>query len=82
MKVPAYNCLGCGSTLDAATDPLGDGTPASGDMTICLYCGHLMAFGDDLALRELTGAEMIEVAGDKKILAIQAAAAAARKEIG
>jgi len=50
-----------------------DDKPASGDVTVCLYCGHIMAFAEDLSLRELTNEEAREVAGDKRILAIQRA---------
>lgn len=65
-------CPNCGKRLDAATcftDPAAK--PAPGDLTICFYCGHLMAFADDLRVRQLTDPEMVEVAGDPRILALQ-----------
>ena len=37
-------CLGCGKFVDAATGVFGARTPESGDVTVCLYCGHLMVF--------------------------------------
>ena len=69
-------CLACGTTMDAAThtsDP--DVRPSPNDITICLYCGHLMAFGDDLQLRALTDDEMHQCAGDPVILKLQKARA-------
>lgn len=48
-----------------------DASPAPGDITICLCCGHLMAFADDLSPRALTDAEMVAIAGDRRVLAVQ-----------
>ena len=49
----------------------GEHKPQSGDVTICLYCGHIMAFGKALELRSLTDEEMLEVAGDRRIVLLQ-----------
>lgn len=68
--VPGGHCLGCGKQLDGASACGGRG-PQPGDTTICIYCGHLMAFADDLTFRALTDAEMIEIAGDPDVLLIQ-----------
>jgi hypothetical protein len=46
-----------------------------------MYCGHVMAFGDDLMLRDLTEQEMHEVAGDERILAVQLAVQKVRASI-
>jgi hypothetical protein len=66
-------CVSCGKTLDAATLPEGEDAPSPGDISLCLYCGHLMAYADDLELRNLTDEEMHEVAGDPHILRMQRA---------
>jgi len=42
-----------------------------GDATVCLTCGHLMVFGEDLLLRNPTDAEIVKFAGDKRLLAVQ-----------
>jgi len=76
--IPASSCLNCGKLLDAATGVLEygfDATPDPGDLTVCIACGHLMAFGDDLQLRDLTAEEMKDAAGDRRIIAIQEARA-------
>jgi hypothetical protein len=68
-------CTACGKLCDGATGVGCDGGPGPGDWTICFYCGHLMAFADDLTLRNLSDAEMVEVAGDPRIIAVQRARA-------
>lgn len=72
-KIKESRCLSCGKKLDGCTSVACDAMPSPGDVTICITCGHIMAFGDDLTLRELTDAEMYEIAGDERILAVQAA---------
>jgi hypothetical protein len=71
--LPKDYCLGCKCLLEVATDIVGDEAPESGDITICLYCGHIMAFDEQLKVRELTSQEMHKVAGHRIILAAQAA---------
>jgi transcription elongation factor Elf1 len=68
-------CPSCGKLLDGAAGVATDARPEPGDVSVCVYCGHLMAFADDLTLRELTAAEMHEIAGDERILAVQRARA-------
>lgn len=75
MLIPACDCLECGKELDAAT--CFEGTePAPGDITICVYCGHIMAFGETGTLRPLNDREITDVAGDPHILAAMRARAA------
>lgn len=71
-KTKPSSCLSCGYKIDAATS-VGSTTrkPKPGDFNVCISCGHIAAFADDLSLRELTDAEMVEVAGNKAVLAIQ-----------
>jgi hypothetical protein len=80
--MPLSTCTSCGLKLDAATgvaedDHKGDIVPDAGDFTVCINCGHLMIFNEDLTLRDLTDDEMIKVAGDKRLIAIQQARATA-----
>lgn len=69
--LPDLHCLNCGKLIDGATSVDGDYLPDAGDATICIYCGHLMVF--DLTVRKPNDAELEELAGDKRILAIQKA---------
>ncbi len=69
-KTPETKCPACHHKLDGAARVDGDGnTPQPGDVTVCLYCGHICAYGDDLQLRELNDKEAYDVAGDPDILA-------------
>lgn len=78
MVIQAYhaNCTACGKSLDSASR-MADGKiddelmPSPGDITICLQCGHIMAFAEELKLRDLTDEEAISVAGDPDVLSIQ-----------
>lgn len=73
-------CLNCGKRLKLASSITTDARPDPGDATVCLDCGHVMVFADDLSVREPTDAEVIELAGDADLLATQEMLAALRKE--
>jgi RNase P subunit RPR2 len=72
-------CLDCGTLLDTATSAVHKHKPQPGMITICINCGHIMAFTTGLKFRKLTDEEIHMVAGDKKILAIQKARAKIQK---
>ncbi len=72
-RVKKCKCLSCGKELDGATALHGDYKPKPGDITVCISCGHIMAYGRKQTLRELTDKEMYAVAGNKDILLIQKA---------
>ena len=81
-QMPESACTSCGKLLTAVSvldheEPV---LPSPGDFTVCITCGHIMGFNKDLSLRELTDAEMIEVAGNDGILAIQWARVEAQKK--
>lgn len=64
-------CLNCGKLLDRAMG-VGTGTkPEPGSVTMCLGCGHVQAYNEEMKFRELTDEEIVEVAGDKRLLAAQ-----------
>jgi len=70
-RTPPSPCLHCGALNDAAFSVGNDAEPSPGAITMCLECGHVMAFADDMSLRALTGDEIKKVAGDKRLLAAQ-----------
>jgi hypothetical protein len=53
-----YSCLSCRCPIEYTPSPT-DAEPAPGDHAVCLNCGHLMAFADDMSFRELTSDEAI-----------------------
>jgi hypothetical protein len=78
--MPLSRCPGCGAKLDAARAVDADAaSPDPGDFSICLDCGHLMAFDDQRMLRDLTDDEMHQIAGDRRVLAVQRARGEAMK---
>lgn len=67
LRLKPSLCISCGKTLDAASC-LEDGSrPKPGDITVCFYCGQVMAFDNDLGLRHLTEPESKEVENDERI---------------
>ena len=64
------SCIDCGKKLDAAfaADPAHPDAPLPGSISICMYCHHLMIYGDDMTLRNPTDEEMTELAGDEELL--------------
>lgn len=73
-------CLNCGHELSGAACVKETTSkrerkvmPKAGDLSICIKCGHLMGFDESLKLVELTPAQMIQVAGDRRLLVMQRA---------
>ena len=77
--VPEATCLNCGKAMDAAEATGGGRAPEPNDLSLCIYCGHLQAYGDDMKFRQLTGAEIVEIAGAPELLMAQRFAAGFRK---
>ena len=59
--LPGRSCPVCHATLDGIS---GDGVPAPGDITLCLYCLVYLVLTDDLGLRKLTDGEWIALSPD------------------
>lgn len=72
-RVPNARCTNCGKLVDGAMCVGNNAVPEPGAITVCMPCGHVMAFDEGLALRELTDEEIVKVAGDPRLLAIQRA---------
>jgi hypothetical protein len=71
-RIQPAACLQCNAINDGATS-VGekDETPGPGSICICSECGHIMAYGDNMQMRELTEKEMLDIAGDPRIITIQ-----------
>lgn len=54
----------CKAPMRAAT---GQGKPAPGDVSICIQCGNIAAFAEDLSIRALTDEEAESWARDPEI---------------
>lgn len=75
------HCLNCGHRTNAATDFLHGTKPKPNDISICLECGHVMAFNDQMRLRSLTEEEIIEIAGHDELVLLQNARGAAKESL-
>jgi len=64
-RVPESICPSCGAPNDGASHP--DGKPSEGDLSICMYCGHLAIFRADLRLRDPTVAELEIIRHDERV---------------
>lgn len=73
VRTPKNKCLDCECPFDAASNAYGKSQPKTNDITMCIECGHLMAFNEDLTVRALTDAEIVSIAGDKRIIDAQRA---------
>lgn len=47
--------------------------PSPGDFTVCIGCGHLHAYDDDMKLRELTTRELDGIDETDRIMLLQQA---------
>lgn len=74
--MPESRYCECGKQLDACS---GDNRPSPGDATLCIDCGSLNFFGDDLRLRKPTDEEMLEAAADPGIQRLRRAIITGRK---
>jgi len=70
-------CPNCQKLLDAAIAVGGSGSPRSGDVTVCVYCGALLSFGVGLRLRVLTWDEVLALPLDvrQRLAVVQQVAA-------
>lgn len=60
-RIPAVNCLVCGCEICAATGLNPDIKPKPGSLSVCVDCGAVSAFADDLSLRPLTDSEAAQI---------------------
>jgi len=66
--MPLNVCSACGYEHDAASIVGGsDHRPRPGDMSLCINCGHLAAFDEQLRLREPTAAEREATSRDPRV---------------
>ena len=61
-RVPVSRCPDCGYAMDAASPVSGnaDEEPRPGDLSVCLDCGAVLVFTNELGMRVATLREMNE----------------------
>lgn len=59
MKIPKDQCPECGYVIDSTSEAYnyGGARPQSGDISMCLSCGYLSVFNEDLTRRRPTKEE-------------------------
>jgi hypothetical protein len=70
-RMPENYCISCGKPMTGASGVDWDERPTPGDFAVCLYCGRLSAYAEDLTLRALTDDELLEIIDDDRIIAMQ-----------
>lgn len=67
-KIPETHCLHCGYGMTAAAtaEPGDDSLPGPGDVVVCMKCGAVMKFADDMTVRGMSDAEMDELTSDRE----------------
>lgn len=68
--MPVSHCTSCNKKVDCAAG-VDDVAPQEGDFSLCLDCGHIMAFNKELILRDLTEEEVVMIAGNEEMLRMQ-----------
>jgi hypothetical protein len=71
-------CSRCGLALAGSGDErslkeAGVPNPSPGDFTVCIGCGHIVAYDDDMNLRELTRREIDSIDETDRIMLLQQA---------
>ena len=64
--VPPSPCPGCGMVLDAANaaDDTLPARPRPGDLSVCVHCCAMLAYNEDLTLRQATEKEVAIIMHD------------------
>jgi Na+-translocating ferredoxin:NAD+ oxidoreductase RNF subunit RnfB len=73
---PGSQCPSCGLQCTGAAGVVADKTegvptPSPGDFTVCIACGNVLAFDENLQLRKLTPAEERDVSKDDRVQMIR-----------
>lgn len=70
-KIRKIICSVCNHVLNAASQVNGNKMPAPDDITLCIGCGNIAVFNDDLELRQPTLEESIKLKKNKNLMHIQ-----------
>jgi len=65
-QTPPMECPECLKMMEAATSVGGVDDPAPGDLSLCIYCGAPLKFGDKLELLRLTDDDMKALGEDER----------------
>jgi len=66
QRLPETKCSTCGEPVSAATNIANEAAPKPHDWSLCINCGALAKFTDELKLRVPTAAEIGELPSDQR----------------
>lgn len=61
IRTDPFQCTVCGKINDAFGSLNCDATPEPGSITICIQCGTISVFEQDLSLRNATEKDLLEI---------------------
>ena len=67
-RIPECRCLNCGYKMDSAGGANTEAAAEPGCICLCIACGAVMVFDDDLTLRGMTLEEMDELTNDAETM--------------
>lgn len=76
-ETPGLVCVECDYAMDATSGP---DKPHSGDATLCIRCGSLNIFDEQMRLRRPTIEEYLEAAADRDVQRTRRAILSVSKE--
>jgi len=60
-RTPECRCLNCGHKLNAAGGINAEDAPEPGNICLCIECGAVMMYADNLTVRGMTREEMDDI---------------------
>jgi hypothetical protein len=71
-RTPKDKCPKCGKTFDATTGAYDNNiVPRKGDVTVCIKCGEILVFKEDMRTRLPTEKEIRIFSLDKNVMQLQ-----------
>jgi uncharacterized protein with PIN domain len=68
-ELPECRCLNCNKKLNkAGSTQSEDSVPSPGNLVLCIGCGAVMMFAEDLTLRGMTREEMDDLCNDDEAM--------------
>lgn len=62
-------CPSCNKEVNTHDTLKGSGVPSKGDVSVCLYCGSIMMFNEDLELYLPSAKELLELKKEPELWA-------------
>jgi hypothetical protein len=67
-RTPVSRCLNCGHKFNAAGGINAEDAPEPGNICLCIACGAVMLYAEDLTVRGMTREEMDDLSNDAETM--------------